>query len=76
MLTAGAPRACWSLGLCFIRPGAAGLLLVIAVEFGLIICCGVLNPLPATYQISQAPDDSVARVLSAWSMAGKPASRP
>lgn len=71
MLTAGALRACWSVGLCFVGPGAAGLVLVMAVEFALITCCGVFNPVLATYRLSQAPDDLVARVLSAWSTAGK-----
>jgi len=32
MLIVGALRACWPLGLAFIRPGAAGIVLVIAVQ--------------------------------------------
>jgi MFS family permease len=68
MLTAGALRACWSLGLAFIRPGAAGLALVIAVEFGLITCMGVFNPVFATYRLDQTTTDRVARTLSAWSV--------
>ena len=68
MLTAGALRACWSLGLAFIGPGAAGLLLVIAVEFGLVTSVGVFNPVFATYRLEQTPDDRVARTLSAWSV--------
>ncbi len=68
MLTAGALRACWSLGLAFIRPGAAGLVLVIAVELGLITCMGVFNPVFATYRLDQTATDRVARTLSAWSV--------
>jgi MFS family permease len=68
MLTAGALRACWSLGLAFIRPGAAGLVLVIAAEFGLITCMGVFNPVFATYRLDQTATDRVARTLSAWSV--------
>jgi MFS family permease len=68
MLTAGALRACWSLGLAFVRPGAAGLVLVIAVQFGLVTCVGVFNPVLATYRLQQTANDRVARTLSAWSV--------
>ena len=66
--TAGALRACWPLGLAFVRPGAAGLVLVIAVQFGLVTCCGVFNPVLATYRLEQIAADRVARTLSAWSV--------
>lgn len=71
MLTTGALRACWSLGLAFIRPGVAGLVLVITVEFGLITCMGVFNPVFATYRLEQTATDRVARTLSAWSVTSK-----
>ncbi|MEV6862908.1 MFS transporter [Streptosporangium subroseum] len=71
MLTAGALRACWSLGLAFISPGVAGLVLVIAVELGLITCMGVFNPVFATYRLEQVPSDRIARTLSAWSITSK-----
>jgi MFS family permease len=69
MLTAGALRACWLLGLAFIRPGAAGIVLVIAVQFGLVTCMGVFNPVLATYRLEHTEKDRVARTLSAWSVA-------
>ena len=65
---AGALRACWLLGLAFVRPGAAGLVLVIAVELGLITCMGVFNPVFATYRLEQIAANRVARTLSAWSV--------
>jgi MFS family permease len=68
MLTAGALRACWSLGLAFVGPGAAGIVLVIAVQFGLVTCMGVFNPVFATYRLDQTGTDRVARTLSAWSV--------
>jgi MFS family permease len=68
MLTAGAMRACWPLGLAFIRPGAAGLVLVIAAELGLITCVGVFNPVFATYRLEQTATERVARTLSTWSV--------
>ncbi|MFD0554307.1 MFS transporter [Streptomyces rectiviolaceus] len=71
LLTAGTLRACWLLGLAFIGPGVAGLVLVIVVEFGLITCSGVFNPVFATYRLDHTPADRVARTLSAWSVTSK-----
>jgi MFS family permease len=68
MLTAGALRACWPLGLAFIRPGAAGMVLVIAVQLGLVTCVGVFNPVFASYRLEQTKTDRVARTLCAWSV--------
>ncbi|MFL6073779.1 MAG: MFS transporter [Mycobacteriales bacterium] len=68
MITAGTLRACWSVGLAFVRPGVAGLVIVMAVEFGLIACCGVFNPVYSTYRLDRTATDRVARVLSAWSV--------
>ncbi|MEU5694131.1 MFS transporter, partial [Actinosynnema sp. NPDC020468] len=66
----GALRACWSLGLAFVGPGAGGLLLVIVVELGLITCMGVFVPVFATSRLDLLPTDRVARALSAWSVTG------
>nr|WSW68921.1 MFS transporter [Streptomyces sp. NBC_00995] len=71
LLAAGALRACWSLGPAFVRPGAAGLVLVIVVEFGLITCMGVFNPVFSTYRLEQTPTDRTVRTLSAWSVTSK-----
>jgi MFS family permease len=68
MLTAGTLRACFSVGLAFIGPGAVGLALVMAIELGLITSAGVFNPVYATYRLDQTPADRVARTLSAWSV--------
>jgi MFS family permease len=68
MLIAGTLRACWPLGLAFIQPGAIGMVLVIAVQFGLVTCIGVFNPVFATYRLNQTATDRVARTLSAWSV--------
>jgi MFS family permease len=68
MLTTGALRACWPLGLAFIRPGAAGIVLVIAVQLGLVTCIGVFNPVFATYRLEHTEKDRIARTLSAWSV--------
>jgi hypothetical protein len=68
MLSAGALRACWSVGLAFIHPGIAGIVLVIAVQFDLVTCVGVFNPVLATYRLDQTETDRIARTLSAWSV--------
>ena len=70
MLTAGVLRVCWSLGLVFVDSGTAGLVLVIVVEFGLITCAGVFNPVFATYRLEHTAPDRVARTLAAWSITG------
>lgn len=68
LFIAGTLRACWIIGLAFVRPGAAGIVLVIVVQFGLVLCCGVYNPVLATYRLDQTEKDRVARTLSAWSI--------
>jgi MFS family permease len=70
MLAAGTLRACWSLGLAFIRPGAAGIVLVVAIQLGLVTCVGVFNPLYVTERLEATAPDRVARTLSAWSATG------
>jgi hypothetical protein len=39
-----------------------------AVQFGLVTCAGVFNPVLATYRLEQTDPDLVARLLSAWSV--------
>src|SRR4051794_27180410 len=43
MRTAGTPRACWPGGLAFVGPGAPGLVLVVALQFGVGTCVGGFN---------------------------------
>jgi MFS family permease len=66
--TFGILRVCWSVGLAFIPSGAAGVLLVIAVQLGIVTCSGIFNPVLATYRLEQIPRHLVARVLAAWSI--------
>jgi MFS family permease len=68
MLSAGTLRACWLVALAFVGSGTGGLVLVIAVELGLITCMGVFNPVFATYRLQQTATDRVTRTLSAWSV--------
>jgi MFS family permease len=64
----GTLRACWPLGLTFIRPGIAGLVIVMATELGLILCVSIFNPVLATYRLRSTDPDRQARVLTAWSI--------
>ncbi len=68
MLAAGTLRACWPVALAFVRPGTAGLVLVIVTQLGLITCISVFSPVFATYRLEQIPAQRVARSLSAWSI--------
>ena len=67
----GTLRAVWVVGLAFVGPGLPGLLLVIGVEFGIIVCCSVYAPVSATVRLENSASDNVARVLSAWSVTTK-----
>jgi MFS family permease len=68
LLTAGVLRACWPVGLAFVRPGVPGIVLVVAVQLGLVTCCAVFNPVLATYRLEHTGSGRVARTLSAWSV--------
>ncbi|MGP3773023.1 MFS transporter [Streptomyces sp. SDT5-1] len=68
LLVSGAARACWPVGLAFVGPGVAGMLVVVGVEFGLITCCAVFAPVMAAERLRLTDDDRVARVLSAWTV--------
>jgi MFS family permease len=68
---AGMLRACWSIGLAFIPSGWAGVALVALIQLGLVTCCGVFNPVAATYRLEHTPTDRLARTLAAWTITSK-----
>jgi MFS family permease len=65
---AGAVRACWPIGLALVQPGTAGLVLVFAVQFGLVTAIGVYNPVLAAHRLERTPAERAARTLTAWSI--------
>lgn len=68
---AGTFRACWSIGLAFIPGGWGGVAAVAVIQFGLVTCCGVFNPVSATYRLEHTPSDRLARTLAAWTITTK-----
>jgi len=68
MLAFGTFTVGWPIGLAFIPAGTSGLLLVIALQLGLVTCMGVFNPVVATYRLEQTAPERVARTLSAWAV--------
>ena len=58
-------------GLAFVGPGLPGLLLVIGLELGIIVSCSIYAPVSATARLEHSSPDTVARVLSAWSVTTK-----
>jgi transmembrane secretion effector len=67
----GTLRACWPVLLAFVGPGAGGLALVIAVQFALVTCVGVFNPVSATFRLALLPADRVTRTLTAWQVTSR-----
>lgn len=68
---AGAMRACWSIWLAFVPGGWAGVAFVALIQLGLVTCCGLFNPVAATYRLEQTPSDRLARTLAAWTITTK-----
>ncbi|MEU6664358.1 MFS transporter [Streptomyces sp. NPDC046821] len=68
MYTAGALRACWSVGLAFVGPGIPGMALIMAVQLGLVTSCALFGPVLSTYRLEHTAPDRIARMLTAWSV--------
>ncbi|WP_181763896.1 MFS transporter [Streptomyces albidus (ex Kaewkla and Franco 2022)] len=73
MLSAGVLRAIWPVGLAFVQPGVSGMVLVIAVQLGLVTCCSVFNPVLATHRLEHLVPGLVARTMTAWSVSSSAA---
>jgi predicted MFS family arabinose efflux permease len=73
LCTSGVLRVCWPVGLAFVRPGAPGIVLIVVLQFGLVTCCGVFNPVLAAFRLERTAADRVARTLSAWSVSSSAA---
>ncbi len=67
MRAVGVLSACWPIWLALVGPGTGGVVLVMGVQFGLVLCMGVYNPVVAAYRLDHAPKPLTARVLASWS---------
>jgi predicted MFS family arabinose efflux permease len=68
LTVSGSLRAVWTIPLALIPAGVGGILIVIAVQTGLVTTIGIFNPIYATRRLELTPDHRVARTLSAWSV--------
>jgi hypothetical protein len=68
MRASGTLAVCWPVGLAFTGRGPGGVILVIALQFGLVTCLGVYNPVYATYRLDRTSRQRAARMLAAWSV--------
>lgn len=66
--TTGVVRACWSVALALVVPGVVGLVLVMVVQLGLVISCGLFNPVLAARRLEVTPPELTASTLTAWSI--------
>nr|WP_241755281.1 MFS transporter [Actinomadura sp. RB99] len=56
----------WPIWLAFAPAGITGLLLVMAIEFGVIIAMSLFNPVVATFRLKHIEHERLSRTLSAW----------
>jgi MFS family permease len=68
MRAAGTLTVGWPIGLAFVPAGTPGLLLVMALQLGLVTSMGVLTPVVATWRLQQTAPERIARTLTAWSV--------
>ncbi|HLI58339.1 MAG TPA: MFS transporter [Solirubrobacteraceae bacterium] len=68
LLTFGTLTVGWPIGLAFIPGGVAGLVIVIALQLGLVFNMGVVNPIVATRRLEEIAPERLARTLSAWTV--------
>ncbi|WP_329051171.1 MFS transporter [Amycolatopsis sp. NBC_01488] len=66
MQIAGVGAVLWPIWLAFTPGGIAGLLLVMAIEFGVIIAMSLFNPVVATFRLKHIEHERLSRTLSAW----------
>lgn len=60
-------RTPWLLAAPFAFPGPAGVVLLIAADFGLLLVAGIFNPTYSAYRLSLIDDTVLTRTLTAWS---------
>ncbi|MEU6174822.1 MFS transporter [Streptantibioticus parmotrematis] len=71
LLLAGAARTPWLLLLPLAPRGPAGVLAVVAADFGLLVVAGIFNPAFGTYRMEATEDGHMTRVTTAWSVSSR-----
>ncbi|MFE1027690.1 MFS transporter [Streptomyces sp. NPDC058818] len=71
LLLSGVARTLWTILLPLTPSGALGLLVIVAVDFGLLFSAGVFNPSFTTYRMAATPDAFMSRVGTSWSVGAK-----
>lgn len=71
LLLSGVARALWTILLPLTPAGALGVFVIVAADFGLLLCAGVFNPSFTTYRMAATPDVFMSRVGTSWSVGAK-----
>ncbi|MDT6984246.1 MFS transporter [Streptomyces lusitanus] len=71
LLVSGAARTLWTILLPLTPPGALGVFVIVAADFGLLLSAGVFNPSFTTYRMAATPDAFMSRVATSWSVGAK-----
>ncbi|MFI9604873.1 MFS transporter [Streptomyces sp. NPDC052043] len=71
LLLAGVARTLWTILLPLTPSGALGVVVIVAVDFGLLFSAGVFNPSFTTYRMAATPDAFMSRVGTFWSVGAK-----
>ncbi|WP_420918726.1 MFS transporter [Streptomyces coelicoflavus] len=71
LLLSGVARSFWVILMPLTPSGTLGLVVIVAVDFGLLLSAGVFNPSFATYRMAATPDAFMSRVVTSWSVGAK-----
>ncbi|MEV7013019.1 MFS transporter [Streptosporangium sp. NPDC051022] len=71
LLVFGAARTIWIIPMAFVGPGPSAVLAITSIDFFLLLCAGIFNPIFATYRMNSTPDGLMARVGTAWSVSSR-----
>ncbi|MER6178199.1 MFS transporter [Streptosporangium sp. NPDC001681] len=67
----GVARTVWIVPMAFVGTGPSAVLIITSVDFCLLLCAGIFNPIFATYRMNSTPDGLMARVSTAWSVSSR-----
>lgn len=71
LLIFGVARTVWIAPMAFVGAGPSAVLIITSVDFCLLLCAGIFNPIFATYRMNSTPDGLMARVGTAWSVSSR-----